>query len=386
MAWLGALALAQSLALVVLVIRLLPGRSRRPPVVPVEDQGPPRVSVLLPTFNEAHRVQPCLDGLMQQGPTVHEILVVDGDSRDGTVALARAAGARDPRVRVTLEPPLPNGWIGKVWALQVGFEQTSGDWVMNVDADIDPRPGLVAAAIQVAAELDLSVVSFSPRFDVQNAAEQWLQAALLVTLVYRTGAVPSTGVQPAQRVLANGQCFLARRDVLLAHGGYSSARRSFSDDVTLARHLAKRGVRVGFLDGSRLFSVRSYESLGQLWHEWGRSLALKDATPRQRLIMDVVLLALVQGLPLFAVLWSLVAWLSGSVLYVPLLLVNSILLTIRVAMLGALAISYSKRYAAYWLSPLADPLAVVRIIASALRRPTSWRGRSYAQVGTRPVS
>jgi dolichol-phosphate mannosyltransferase len=31
----------------------------------------------------------------------------------------------------------------------------------------------------------------------------------------------------------------------------------------------------------------------------------------------------------------------------------------------------------FWLSPLADSLAVVRVILSSLSSPTSWRGRSY---------
>ncbi|MEW5915293.1 MAG: glycosyltransferase family 2 protein, partial [Gemmatimonadota bacterium] len=111
------------------------------------------MSVVVPTRNEAQRLQPCLEGLMKQGPTVLEILVVDANSTDGTVGLAQAAGARDSRVRVLGEPPLPNGWIGKVWALQQGLAHTSGDWVMNVDADIDPEPGMVAAAVKTAVEM-----------------------------------------------------------------------------------------------------------------------------------------------------------------------------------------------------------------------------------------
>ena len=31
----------------------------------------------------------------------------------------------------------------------------------------------------------------------------------------------------------------------------------------------------------------------------------------------------------------------------------------------------------FWLSPLADPLAVVRILLSSLKTPTQWRGRIY---------
>jgi dolichol-phosphate mannosyltransferase len=370
------LLVAQGIALVVLIGRLLPGRNRRPPVLPVEDRGPPRVSVLVPTFNEVKRLRPCLEGLMQQGATVREVLVVDGNSSDGTSELVAAVSARDGRVRIIFEPPLPNGWIGKVWALQQGLEQTAGEWVLNVDADIEPEPGMVAAAVEAAERLDLDVVSFAPRFAAQTAAEQWLQPAMLVTLIYRNGVAGRDGRMPPERTMANGQCFLARRDILVARGGYAPARASFSDDVTLARRLARRGARVGFLDGSRLFTVRSYASLGEMWREWGRSIDLKDATTLGRQLGDIALIGLTQGVPIIL----LIAWVLGAVqggTSTALLLVNVALIGIRVALSGALAQSYSERHWTYWLSPIADPLAVVRVIMSSLMRKKSWRGRQF---------
>jgi dolichol-phosphate mannosyltransferase len=379
------LLIAQGIALVVLIGRLLPGRHRRPPVLPIQDPGPPRVSVLLPTYNEVKRVEPCLEGLMQQGSTVREILVIDGNSSDGTAGLVHGASARDARVRVVQEPPLPNAWIGKVWALQHGLENATGDWVLNVDADIEPRAGMAAAALQAAQELNLQAVSFSPCFAGQTAAEQWLQPALLLTLVYRGGAVGRDGLAPADRVMGNGQCFLIKRDVLVANGGYATARASFADDVTLARHLARQGVRVGFLDGSRLFRVRSYESLGQMWREWGRSIDLKDATTPLRLAADVALLILVQAAPVIVLaLYATGVWAAHGGASWLLLALNVLLLVIRVAMLGPLAGSYERRRWTYWLSPLADPIAVLRIALSALQRPKRWRGRHYGGFATAP--
>ena len=41
--------------------------------------------------------------------------------------------------------------------------------------------------------------------------------------------------------------FLCRRSVLAQAGGYTSARNSFCDDVTLARNIAAQGFKVGFL-------------------------------------------------------------------------------------------------------------------------------------------
>jgi dolichol-phosphate mannosyltransferase len=377
------LALAQGAALALLLVRLLPGRQRRPPVEPsAKSPDGASVSVIVATLNEAHRLAPCLAGLAAQGPAVREILVVDSGSTDGTVGLVRRAAERDPRVRLLRDEPLPPGWVGKVWALEHGLRHARGEWVLGIDADTEPRAGLAAGAVGAAIDAGYDVVSFSPRFRITSAAERWLQPALLVTLVYRFGAA-GTEVD-AERVMANGQCFLARREVLLAEGGYRSARGSFSDDVTLARHLARAGRRVGFLDGSRLYDVRAYASAGEAWREWGRSLDLKDSSSAIRQWGDVVFLLLVQGLPVPALLVIGAMLLSGRPLGDGARLIamlSGALLAVRVLLQHALAPSYASRGVTFWLSPLADPMAALRILLSTLRRPREWRGRQYPHLG-----
>ena len=375
------LPLVQGVALAVLLARLLPGRRRRPPVPPRSDASSADgdVSVVVAALDEAHRIQPCLDGLSAQGSVVREILVVDSGSGDGTQDLVRAAAARDPRIVLLRDPPLPSGWVGKVWALQHGLAHARGEWVLGVDADAAPQPGCVGGALAAARELGYDAVSFAPRFRIDSAGERWLQPALLVTLVYRFGAAGSD-VDP-ERVMANGQCFLARREVLEKNGGYAVARASFADDVTLARALARAGHRVGFLDGSRLYDVRAYTSAREAWREWGRSLDLKDATTRARQWADVVFLLVVQGTPLAALAVLLVRALHGTSLGangLALLTTSGVLVAVRVLLQFALARSYAVRGPAFWLSPLADPLAALRILLSTLRRPTRWRGRVYA--------
>jgi dolichol-phosphate mannosyltransferase len=179
-------------------------------------------------------------------------------------------------------------------------------------------------------------------------------------------------------LLANGQCFLARASVLAEGGGYAPARASFSDDVTLARDYAARGYRVGFLDGSRLYVVRAYESLGQMWREWGRSIDLRDSTSPVRQTIDALLLVLSMALPI-----PLLAVLSAGVIRGEpnvadaLIAINAGFLLVRVLLLGALVGSYERPGVTFWLSPLADPLAVYRVLLSTLRRPRAWRGRRY---------
>lgn len=368
-------------ALGILILRLAPGRTRRPPVLPLpEDHGDREVSVVLATYNEAERIAPCLAGLMRQGPTLREVIVVDSHSSDGTRDLVLSAASRDPRIRLVTDPPLPPGWVGKVWALQHGLGEASGSWVLGVDADTEPMPGMVAAVVRAANDLQYDVVSFAPRFDAMTTAEQWLQPSMLLTLVYRFGAAGAEQ-PPAGKVMANGQCFLAKREVLLAHGGYSAARASWADDVTLARSLAAHGMRVGFLDGSQLYTVRAYNGIAQMWREWGRSFDLSDATTRGKQVADVAFISVVQGLPLPL----MAAHLAGLVAVPPIAKWPlAAIILIRLLMLGALRASYARRSVGYWLSPLSDPLAAVRLLVSSLKRPRAWRGRA-AQLDAPPM-
>lgn len=364
------LTILQGAATVVLLWRLLPGLRRAPPVRPAAPLRDTTVSVIVPTLNEAVRVGPCLAALAREGDPLIEVIVVDSGSVDGTPDLVTEVATRDPRFRLERDPPLPAGWIGKVWALQHGLSVARGEWILGIDADTLPNEGMVAGVVLAARQAGLELVSLAPMFAGQTAVERWLQPALLVSLVYRTGAPGASA--PATRLLANGQCFLVRRDVLLAHGGYAPARDSFADDVRLARHYAARGVPSGFLDGRLLYRVRSYRSAGEMWREWGRSVDLADATSSGRQWADLAVLVLGQALPVPLIAVSLASATSW-----PLLAVNALLLGIRLAVLVAIAPSYERRGLPFFLSWMCDVAAVFRVVLSTVRRPVSWRGRTY---------
>ena len=379
------LLLIQVPAAAILLSRLLKGPRRYPALTP--QQPTPEllgtVSVVVPTLNEALRISPLLAGLSRQSYEVREIIVVDSRSQDGTPDLVKTAQITDPRFRVITDDPLPPGWVGRPWALHNGFLFTSegSEWFLGMDADIQPHPGLVASLVKTAIAQGYDLVSLSPQFILKYPGECWLQPALLMTLLYRFDPTGIYTEQP-ERVMANGQCFLCRRSVLRAVDGYSSAKGSFCDDVTLARNIASEGFKVGFLDGAKVLRVRMYEGALETWNEWGRSLDLKDAASPAQIWGDLWLLSAVQGLPLLILLGYLL--LPSLVLSLPAMLLlglNIFLVVIRFALLLAIAPSYDRKDATggwlFWLSPLADPLAVLRIFLSAFHTPKEWRGRKY---------
>ncbi|MDA0865888.1 MAG: glycosyltransferase family 2 protein, partial [Cyanobacteria bacterium] len=141
----------QTPAVLVLMSRLLQGPMRRPPLAPREADPHQlgTVSVVVPTLNEAQRIRPCLAGLTLQSDEVREILVVDSHSEDGTPELVKQAQQLDPRFRLLNDDPLPSGWVGRPWALHNGYLHSSQDstWILGIDADTQPQPGLVAALV-----------------------------------------------------------------------------------------------------------------------------------------------------------------------------------------------------------------------------------------------
>lgn len=376
------LLLFQGVATAILLSRLLKGAIRRSPLQP-QPATPDllgKVSVIVPTLNEALRITPCLRGLSQQSYELREVVVVDSNSQDGTREIVKNTAAKDPRFRLISDPPLPLGWVGRPWALHTGYLNTSchSEWILGIDADTQPQAGLIASLLTLAIAEGYDVISLAPQFILKYPGEWWLQPALLMTLLYRFEAA-GVDATTSSRVMANGQCFLCRRSVLAAIDGYATASSSFCDDVTLARNIAAKGYKVGFFDGSKVVKVRMYEGAKETWQEWGRSLDLKDAATQAQIWGDAAYLFLVQALPLPLLSLAVYLVLTGNSYptIIALLGLNLFLVLLRWGMCVAIASSYANSSWLFWLSPTADPLAVLRIWLSSLKKPQQWRGRSY---------
>jgi rSAM/selenodomain-associated transferase 2 len=90
---------------------------------------PPSLSIVIPTLDEAQALPRLLAQLVGARERGAEVVVVDGGSQDGTVALAEAAG-----VAVIRTTP------GRAGQLQAGVHASHGDaiWLLHADSDIDP--------------------------------------------------------------------------------------------------------------------------------------------------------------------------------------------------------------------------------------------------------
>jgi glycosyltransferase involved in cell wall biosynthesis len=122
---------------------------RSPAVPPSIDEPlarrPLRVSVVIPTYNEARNLPYVFAALPLD---LHEVIVVDGRSVDGTPEVAR--GLR-PDVRIVLQ-----NRRGKGNAMACGFQAVTGDVVVMLDADGSADPGEIPRYVDALADADFA--------------------------------------------------------------------------------------------------------------------------------------------------------------------------------------------------------------------------------------
>lgn len=325
----------------------------------------PTISVIIPARNEANRIRACLEAIVG-APGVHEVIVVDDESSDETATVASRLGAT-----VLNGKPLPDGWVGKAWALHQGVQAATGEWVVTLDADAVADSLLAQAVVQRAQRDSLRFVSVGGRFDCPSKGTQWLHPAMLTTLVYRYGPSGFKGSVDSGSQIANGQCMAMLRRDAIEHDVFTHVRGETIEDVALVRLVAAMGWRVAMLDGSKLLTVKMFESFIDTWNGWGRSLSLASADSTRRVFGYSIALALAQVAPL----WMLVLGVSTPA--------SIALLLIRVGTLFGMRRAYVQHSIWYWLSPLADTVALVAIFRGLMRQvfgsKATWRGRTYQQ-------
>lgn len=98
----------------------------------------PRVSILLPIYNEEGNLKPLYEQLTHALVSVgsYEIIAVDDGSRDASPRILRELAANDPRIKVLFF----RRNAGQTAAFDAGFRHASGDVIVTMDSDLQNDP------------------------------------------------------------------------------------------------------------------------------------------------------------------------------------------------------------------------------------------------------
>ncbi len=97
------------------------------------------LTIVIPVYNEEHHIKACLDAVQHQTDAPDQVIVVDNNCTDNTIAIANSY----PFVTIIKEPRQ-----GRGWARTAGFSIVQTDIIGRIDADSQIEPGWVAHAKQ----------------------------------------------------------------------------------------------------------------------------------------------------------------------------------------------------------------------------------------------
>ncbi len=182
------------------------------------------VCAIIPCLDEAEAIGPCVAAIQAQG--IADVVVVDGGSRDATVAMGRAAGAR-----VVIETQRGYGR-----ALMAGVAATTAGILLFIDGDGSDRPDMFADVVGPVVRNEADFVMGSrlkgPRERGSLAPAQILAGHLAGLLIWLRYGVAFTDMSP----------FRAIRRSTLAH--LSMRETTFGWNLEMQMRVAAAGLRV----------------------------------------------------------------------------------------------------------------------------------------------
>ena len=339
----------------------------------------PHVAVVVPARNEAETIAQSVDSLAKQDyPGEFYIIVVDDHSEDGTAALARNAaevsGAAE-RVSIHSAAVLPQGWTGKLWALNEGVQEAAKhlpEFFWFTDADIEHAPDTLRRLVFRAEKEPLDLASLMVLLQAKTFPERLLIPPFLYFFLMLYP--PRWIADPKARTAgAAGGCILLRCEALERIGGLAAIRREVIDDCALARAVKKSGGEIWMGLTRASVSLRGYGSFAEI-----RNMIARTAFSQLHYSLFFLVVTLA-GL----VVTFLLPWFSFPSGEDPAWFLASTAICLMTVMFGVTV----RFYRLAWPYALTLPLAAVyygyATCVSAARywlgRGGQWKGRTQAQ-------
>jgi glycosyltransferase involved in cell wall biosynthesis len=329
----------------------------------------PSVVVVVPACNEAESIGASLDCFLTADYPELFVLAVDDRSTDTTGAILDEYAAKWPdRIGALHITELPDGWLGKVHAMQAAVDATDSEFLIFTDADVLFSPSILRRALAYAEAEDTDHLVVMPTAQVKSRGEGMILG--FFQLLGFWAARPWKIADPnAQDAIGVGAFNLLRRSALEEMGGMMPQRLTVIEDVTLARRIKAAGLKSRLAFAPGLVLVHWAKGAGGVIRVMTKNLFSGFG-------FNPLLLA-------GAALWIVMFFLAPLVglLWLPTLL-PSLLVVLAIASMYRVIGQYSLIDARYgWAAPLGAVMflyAMLRSLAYAWwRGGIEWRGTVY---------
>jgi glycosyltransferase involved in cell wall biosynthesis len=255
--WVLIIELQLALAVALLVTTVKHAKSMKPDAITqwLPDAKLPTLTVAIPARNETDDLQKLLESLVASTYPKLEIIVLDDCSTTRrTPEIIRSFAHAGVRF-IQGEPP-KEGWLAKNQAYQRLLEEANGEIILFCGADVQFEPQTLKNLVTMMLEKNKSMMSVMPR----NILPRFLQldASLIQPMRYAWEIALPRKLFRRPPVLST--CWIAKRDILLASGGFSAVSRSIVPESYFARQTVSHD-GYGFRYSNALIGLTSHKAV-----------------------------------------------------------------------------------------------------------------------------
>jgi glycosyltransferase involved in cell wall biosynthesis len=208
----------------------------------LQDADCPSVSILFAARDETQKLPAALATFLKMDYPRYEIVAVNDRSQDDTEQILSNAAENNPRLKIFSVKDLPDGWLGKPHALQKAYEQSTGEWLIFTDADVQFAPSLLRSSIALAQKNGWDHLTLSGRTDMFTFGEKL--AMTFFSLAFLMGVRPWRVSDPRSSAFAGiGMFQLIRRSTYEAIGTHRRLAMEVVDDMKLGKLVKQEGFR-----------------------------------------------------------------------------------------------------------------------------------------------
>ena len=223
----------------------------------------PKVSLLVAARDEEEKLPLALQTLLQIDYPNLEIIAVNDRSTDGTEKILREAAGRDSRLKIVSIAALPDGWLGKPFALQNAYEASSGEWLLFTDADVRFRPDAVQRAMALANAKRLDHLTLMSDVEMHGFWEKTVLS--FFGLGFHLATNPRAVSDPRSRAyIGIGAFQMVKRGAYEASGTHRRLAMEVVDDMKLGKIVKQAGFRSGVGIAQDFVTVRWHAGIGNI--------------------------------------------------------------------------------------------------------------------------
>ena len=245
------------------------------------------VSVIIPTLNEARHIKTCLDSILNQSypKDKYEVLVVDSDSKDGTIDLVNAYCRKHRNVNLIFEDKK-----GASAARNEGIKMAKGKIIAFIDADTIISEGWIDQIIESFYDISQLGVVGGPDF---TPADDPYIAQMIGLTENSEGRVSEFKDKEAAMMIKSCNCGCLK-EVLDIVGYFDEdvPPMFYFDETPLWLKMIAKGYKAYFNPKMHVFHrrQRSVKEFLKIAYRYGASKAMLGYTDSKDILVNSVLI------------------------------------------------------------------------------------------------